>query len=80
MESTENVEISRATSRFTALNGLKIQDKAEFMSLVRNNFGAKALSPHYGLKIVRDLHGKMQETLTCVGLFLLFNYRLLKST
>ena len=67
MESTENVEISRATSRFTALNGLKIQDKAEFMSLVRNNFGAKALSPHYGLKIVRDLHGKMQETLKCVG-------------
>jgi len=80
MESVEEMEISTTASHFIALNGLQIKDKTEFISLVRKNFGAKALSPHYGLKIVRDLHGKMQETLTCVGLFLLFNYRLLKST
>ena len=61
------MEISTTASHFIALNGLQIKDKTEFISLVRKNFGAKALSPHYGLKIVRDLHGKMQETLTCVG-------------
>ena len=49
------------------LNMLNIEDRNEFISLIRLNFGATSLSPHCGLKPIRKVHGKYQDTMRCLG-------------
>ena len=61
--------ITEGAKRVELVNSLKINDKKEFIELVRVNFGADALGlgGHYGLQYDKSYHGKYQEKFTCIG-------------
>ena len=47
--------------------GTDIVERNEFISLIRENFGATSMYPNCGLKRDREAHGKHQDTMRCLG-------------
>ena len=59
--------ITEGAKRVELLNSLKMQEKNDFIQLLRINFGADAVKGSYGLKRDRNYHGKYQERFHCTG-------------
>ena len=55
--------VTADASRVDQLNMLNIVDRNEFISLIRENFGATSMYPSCGLKRDREAHGKHQDTM-----------------
>ena len=59
--------VTTDVSRVDELNMLNIVERKEFISLIRENFGAPSLFPRCGLQMDRKVHGNHQDTLRCLG-------------